>query len=225
MIEQTTFKPEFVDNPEKRVACVLLLDTSTSMQGTPIAELNVGLATYKDALLADPLAVKRVEVAIVTFGGQVQTICDFTTAASFQPPTLVANGDTPIGAAIREGLDLVRARKEVYKANGVSYLRPWVFLITDGAPTDEWQSAAELVRQGKAAKAFSFWAVGVEGAQFEVLKQIAVKAPLKLQGLRFRELFRWLSSSQSAVSSANPGQPVQLSDPTVGPRPLFTVEA
>ena len=60
---------EFAENPEPRVPCVLIVDTSTSMQGPRIDELNKGLQAYKQELLADPLASKRVEVAIVTFGG------------------------------------------------------------------------------------------------------------------------------------------------------------
>ncbi len=47
---------EFADNPDPRVACVLLLDTSGSMGGAPIAELNTGLQQYRDELLLDNIA-------------------------------------------------------------------------------------------------------------------------------------------------------------------------
>ena len=141
---------DFAVNPEPRLPCVLLLDVSASMSGKPIGELNEGLQTYRNELLADPLAAKRVEAAVVTFGGAVRTLCDFTTAEAFTAPHLSADGDTPLGAAVLHGLAMIQQRKQAYRSNGIPYFRPWVFLITDGAPTDDWHPAAKAVKDGEA---------------------------------------------------------------------------
>jgi uncharacterized protein YegL len=213
-LDQVPFgSAEFAENPEPRCPCILLLDTSGSMKGEPINQLNAGLITFKDELAADALAQKRVEVALITFG-PVQVQSDFQTADQFQPPKLETTGDTPMGAAIQQALTLLDQRKQAYKANGISYYRPWIFLITDGAPTDAWKDAAKKVHAGEEAKALSFFAVGVEGAHFDTLEQIAVRKPLKLRELRFRDLFIWLSNSLSAVSRSNVDDQVQLHNPT-----------
>lgn len=204
----------FAENPESRCPVVLLLDNSTSMSGARISELNEALQGFRDDLLADGLAAKRVEVAIVTFG-PVKVETEFVGATRFIPPKLEVAQNTPMGAAIEAGLDLLRRRKDTYRANGVSYYRPWVFLITDGTPTDSVDRAVELVREGEASKSFKFFAVGVADADMQTLKRITgTNDPLRLRGLQFRELFQWLSSSLGAVASSKPGDTVPLKDPT-----------
>ncbi|MCX7931594.1 MAG: VWA domain-containing protein [Rhodovarius sp.] len=202
----------FAANPDPRCPVVLLLDRSGSMSGEPIRALNEGLITLQRELRQDDLAARRVELAIVSFG-PVTVDTEFVSVGDFQPPRLTAGGDTPMGRAIELALDLIEQRKQIYKANGIAYYRPWTFLITDGAPTDAWLDAAKRVHEAEAGKRLAFFAVGVEGADFATLGRISVRQPLRLAGLKFSDLFVWLSQSLSMVSRSQPGTTVALPPP------------
>jgi uncharacterized protein YegL len=221
---------EFADNPEPRCPVVLVLDTSASMNGAPIRELNEALTVFASALQADRLASLRVEVAMVTFGGRVQVIGlagstknltyeaqnAFVTVDRFSPPRLETSGNTPMGEAVTRALGLLRERKEIYRQAGMDYFRPWLFVITDGKPTDaNWEAAAQQVKEEESRKGVTFYGVGVENADLEVLKKFSeARPPLKLKGLAFGELFQWLSKSLAVVAHSRPGEQAPL--PPVG---------
>jgi uncharacterized protein YegL len=208
---------EFAENPEPRCPCVLLLDTSGSMKGAPIAALNEGIKSFKHDLIKDTLASKRVEVAVVTFDSKVVVAQDFVTADQFDPPTLNAQGYTHTGAAIHQALDMIQARKEQYRANGIVYYRPWVFMITDGEPQGEPDDvvkiAADRIKEDEESKRVVFFAVGVENANMTRLGEIVVRTPVKLKGLNFVDMFQWLSRSMQAVSHSKVGDQVALPPP------------
>jgi uncharacterized protein YegL len=201
-------QPEFVENPENRCPVILLVDTSGSMAGGPIEALNEGLKTFRETVLEDEQASLRVDVAIVGFG-PVELVQDFVTIDQLNPPHLVANGLTPMGEAITFALDLLESRKVTYRANGIQYYRPWVFLITDGAPNpgSPWQQAAQRVQMAEQQRKLSFFAVGVQGADMNTLSQVAppMRPPLMLNGLDFKSMFLWLSDSMVRVSSSTVG--------------------
>ncbi|MEA5504059.1 VWA domain-containing protein [Halotia wernerae UHCC 0503] len=209
---------EFAENPEPRCPCVLLLDTSGSMQGDAIEALNQGLLSLKDELIRNSLAARRVEVAIVTFDSHVNVVQDFVTADQFNPPILTAQGLTTMGSGIHKALDMVQERKSLYRANGIAYYRPWVFMITDGEPQGELdqvvEQAAQRLQGDETNKRVAFFSVGVENANMARLNQIAVRTPLKLKGLNFIEMFVWLSASMSAVSHSQVDEQVAL--PPIG---------
>ncbi len=212
--EESPFEgAEFVDNPEPRCPCVLLLDTSASMKGKPIDELNEGLQALRKELLEDELASKRVELAIVSFG-PVRVESDFGTPEFFEPPDLEATGETPMGSAVEHALDMIEERKETYRSNGINYYRPWVFLITDGSPTDAWENASHLVKIAEQDGSLAFFPVGVQDANMDVLAKLGTRAPLKLDGLRFTDLFVWLSRSLQRVSQSQFGTEVDLPSPS-----------
>jgi uncharacterized protein YegL len=208
---------QLAENPDPRAPCMLLLDASASMSGDKLRALNEGLELFRNDVMNDELARRRVEVALVAFGsGGARTVQDFVTVEQWTPTPLTAGGSTPMGAALERGLELLEARKALYKRAGLQYYRPWLFLLTDGEPTDRWQEAAEAVRAADTAKGLIFFAVGVEGANMTRLAEIAPanRPPLKLKGVQFAELFLWLSQSQQQVSHSRVGD--QLALPPIG---------
>lgn len=207
---------DLVNNPTARVPVCLCLDTSGSMGGMPIDELNEGVRLFYEAIREDETALYSAEVSIVTFGGNAQCIADFA-SLEVQPnaPMLTANGMTPMGEAVNMSLDLLEQRKDEYKDRGVDYYQPWLVLMTDGAPNGESSELSrainrtvDLVNQKK----LTVFPIGIgPDADMDVLAQFSPKRPpLKLQGLRFREFFAWLSKSVSKTSQSTPGESVKL---------------
>lgn len=195
--------PEFAENMEERCPCVLVLDTSASMSNGPIAELNQGVRQFREEILADPIAALRIELAVVTFGGVAKIEHDFSTVDVFTPRDLDASGGTPMGEAVRQALEMIENRKRVYRDNGVQYYRPWLWLMSDGAPTDDWQSAAVSAASAEDGRQVMIFAVGIgSDASMGTLAKFATKrAPLELQPGCFVEMFKWLSASLKRVST------------------------
>lgn len=212
---------DLVDNPTARVPVCLCLDVSGSMVGQPIEELNRGVRLFYDAIREDETALYSAEVCIVTFGGKVQCITDFS-RLEFQPeaPTLTVSGYTPMGEAVNMALDLLETRKKKYQDCGDDYFQPWLVLMTDGEPngdTDELNRAiartSDMVNRGK----LIVMPIGIgEKADMAALKKFSPKNnPAKLQGLKFKEFFAWLSKSVSKTSQSTPGERISL-DPITG---------
>jgi uncharacterized protein YegL len=111
-----------------------------------------------------------------------------------------------MGEAVVTALDLIEDRKRIYKENGISYYRPWLWLMTDGAPTDSIEAAVARAEHAENAGQAVIFAVGVGSAVGNAaLARLSPKRPpLALQGLSFNEMFLWLSRSQGQRSrSAN----------------------
>jgi uncharacterized protein YegL len=211
------------DNPQPRCPCALLLDTSGSMSGEPIAELNRGLKLFFDDVTADDFARFSVEVAIVTFGGGTTLKLPFTSLAGESSPAnavgeLSASGDTPMGRAIDLGMNVLERQKSHYKHAGIPYYQPWMILMTDGAPTDSWQEVAQKTRSLSDSRKLVFMGIGV-GSNVDMATLTAIcpanRPPKLLQGLKFAEFFEWLSQSMGKVCISSPGDKVEL-PPTDG---------
>jgi uncharacterized protein YegL len=203
-----------VDNSDERAPLVLVLDCSGSMQeDDKINQLNDGLRTLDAELKKDPITARCGRVLVISFGGDnnVEIMGDWTDAMDFVPPTLLAGGLTPMGAAMRCALDEIDAQKTQMRSAGVTYKRPILMLLSDGEPTDDWQAVATECKRAETAHKVNIMAIGI-GSQVnrETLSAFSNKGALNLSGLKFKELFIWLSRSIQAVSRAPTGGTVQL---------------
>ena len=207
---------DLVNNPCARVPVCLCLDTSGSMFGPPINELNEGVKLFFDAIREDETALYSAEISIVTFGEEVKSIVDFSTLDRIGSiPTINADGETPLGEAVNLALDMLEARKEQYKSKGVDYFQPWLVLMTDGMPNgnpNELYRAIQRTNTMVNERKLSVFPIGIgQYADMQVLSQFSPKrVPLRLKGLRFREFFAWLSQSVSRTSQSLPGESIPL---------------
>jgi uncharacterized protein YegL len=152
-------------NYEQKCLCVLVLDTSGSMQGDPIKQLNDGIQQFKNDILTDFVASQRLEICIVTFDSSIRCLQEPVLMQNAHMPHLSASGSTKLVDGLRLGMQKIEERKQWYRTTGQSYFRPFIVLITDGEPDSNQDvvSLAHEVRQGFDSKKFIMWSVGVQG--------------------------------------------------------------
>lgn len=194
-------------NPAPRCPVVLLLDTSGSMCGAPINELNAGLRQFIMETANDEAASMSVELEVITFDCSANVAMPFTPIADVDrnPAPLVASGSTCMGEALRMAKHELQQRRQLYRKNGISSYRPWVVLMTDGEPDPGWEQAAREMR--KLGETGKIQYIGIEigdNANHSTMCQIlpSEPGPVKLQGLRFKQFFRWLTDSLKSVSAS-----------------------
>src|SRR5688572_3966722 len=213
-----------VANPDKpQAACAVLLDTSQSMRGEPIRALEKGLQAYREFLSQDEEAKMIVETCVITFSDEAKVVHPFSSVDDMpESIELKAGGWTAMGAAIDLGIQQIEERKQYYKDEGVDYYRPFLVLITDGAPTDlksqaRFDEVAAKLQQGAKDRKFIPLFFGTGNASFDKLKRLLGETGTVagIDGARFGEFFQWLSKSVGGLKDSRPGDKVEFQDPTV----------
>ncbi|MEA5474286.1 VWA domain-containing protein [Synechococcus sp. CCY9201] len=214
-------------NRHRRTPCVLLLDTSWSMEGEKISRLNAGFRAFRDDILRNPMAAQSVELCVISFG-PVTVQSEFALLREMAPLQLEADGITPLKHALELAMLKVTERKQTYREHGISSYRPWIFLLTDGEPTDDegvysnsYRTLLQPLQLAATEKKFTLFTIGIDVSEQgrEVLSELSRPFGgrcLDLANLKFEEMFLWLSGSLSRVSQSAPGEAVQLVDPRSG---------
>jgi uncharacterized protein YegL len=207
---------ETIDVATRRLPVYLLLDVSGSMGGDPIEATRQGMKSLLGELKGDPQALETVWISVITFASQARQVAPLTELILAREPELNAGGSTSLGAALRMLLDSVRKEVRRTTAEQKGDWKPLVFLMTDGEPTDDWEAAADQVKQAKLGNIIAL-AAG-PAANEQKLKRITdtVVRLHDLQPGALQAFFKWVSSSVSVSSlsmAANANAPVTLPPP------------
>ena len=206
---------DLVNNPTPRVPICLCLDTSGSMSGEAINELNSGVKAFYDEVKQDEVAFYAAELCIVAFNNEAELVLDFANIERQSLPKLSASGATAMGEGVNFALDLLEQRKQEYKDKGVDYFQPWLVLMSDGEPNGDKSELVRAISRANALineKKLTVFPIAIgDECDEAVLGSFSPKrGALKLQGLKFREFFAWLSKSVSKTSQSTPGELVNF---------------
>ena len=184
----------------RRLPVYLLLDTSGSMHGEPIEAVKNGVEILVSSLRQDPYALETAYLSIITFDTQAKQLMPLTEIAMFQPPQLQATGTTQFGEALALLADKIdqEVQKTTHDTRGD--WKPLVFIMTDGAPTDDWSKGLARLKQAKTGMIIAC-AAG-HNADTSILKQITevVVELATADSNTIKAFFKWVSASISTGS-------------------------
>lgn len=183
----------------RRLPIYIVIDTSGSMNGEPIASVNVGLQAMVHALRQDPHALDSVHLSLITFDNEVKEIFSLTPLDQVQIPEITCpkSGATNLGAALELTINSIEKNVQRSSADHKGDWRPMLFLMTDGAPSDTacFNEMVVKIRNGQFGKIIAC-AAGPK-AKEEFLKQITdtVVSLDTTDSAAFASFFKWVSAS------------------------------
>ena len=138
----------------KPLPVVLLLDTSSSMNAggeqSKIAELDSAVRDMIKDFAHEEQLETEIQVSVITFGYDgVKLALPYTNASKVEMKKLEAQGNTPMGTALRMAKDMIED-KETTPSRAY---RPLVILCSDGAPNDDWEAPMDnFIKDGRSSK-------------------------------------------------------------------------
>lgn len=193
-----------MENYERRLPVYLLLDCSESMVGEGIDGVGRGVRQVLLDLHSDPHALETVWLSIITFDSQAEQIVPLTELSQIRAPKLKVRPGTNLGGALQLLSESIKREVRTHSAESKGDWKPLVFLLTDGAPTGEWetQAAALMKPTASGSKPLNMIVIGC-GEDVDPLVLMKLSDNVLMMGDKpgdFRNLFAWISSSLSATS-------------------------
>lgn len=184
----------------RKLPVYLLLDTSGSMLGEPIEAVRNGMQTLVSALRQDPHALESAYLSVITFAETATQVVPLTELAQFQIPMLAASGTTSMGAALVLLAERVQAEVAKTTADQKGDWKPIVFMMTDGASTDDMAAGIAAI---KAAKIGTLIACAAGPAADTTELQRITDSVVRLDTTdsnTIRAFFKWVSASIATTS-------------------------
>lgn len=184
----------------RRLPVYLLLDTSTSMRGEAISAVQNGLDLMVSTLRRDPYALETAYLSVITFDTSAKQLSPLTELSEFETPILEVGGVTSLGEALALTANAIGREVQKTSATQKGDWKPLVFLMTDGAPTDEWKKGVAALKAAKPG--FIICCAAGPDAQVDVLGEIseAVVSLDVADSATIAAFFKWVSASIATSS-------------------------
>ncbi|MFJ6677411.1 VWA domain-containing protein [Actinosynnema sp. NPDC091369] len=196
---------------------IVLADVSGSMQGEKIAQLNSSIAMMFRTFAAEDSVRGQICAAVITFGGENAVLHQaMTPAGQLDWTDMVAGGRTPLGHALQLATSMLEDSEQV----PVRAFPATLVLVSDGAPTDDWEEPLAVLlesRNGRSALRLSV-GIGVDRTSEaqRVLESFSTPGKPVMTTERAHEIasnFRWVTATVTGQLHERTGQrAVQLED-------------
>lgn len=184
----------------RRLPVYLLLDTSGSMHGEPIQAVKNGVDVLVSALRSDPYALETAYLSIITFESSAKQLVPLTDLPSFQSPELKAGGGTSLGGGLALAAERIGAEVKLTSAEVKGDWKPLVFIMTDGAPTDDWRKGLEAFKKAKCGVVVACAAgAAADSAVLKEITEIVVRLDTA-DSAAIKSFFKWVSASVATGS-------------------------
>lgn len=194
-------------NTQDKLCIVFVLDTSESMAGTPINELNDYVKVLFEDIKEDNVASQRLEIGIVTFDSTVNLVRkpENVWNNTIIPHLTLGGLNTSMVDGIREAIMLVNATKDYYKSTNQGYYKPLIILVSNNfySSVHDINIITQEIKAGVNSQKYLFYLIAVEGSNMNKIQQVSsnISYAIKLQDIRRLQDFIY-SSDRSYIEKS-----------------------
>ena len=210
MEQERNLSEDILDNNADRVIVCICVDSSMSMiQNGRKKHVDAGINNFIKNCKEDIYAKDSVELGIITFGGdKAKVVQPFTNVKNASFDGIEPNGNTPLGSAVLQAVNMIKERKQLFDEYGVSAYKPWLIIMSDGRATDNTDESSKLVNNMIKNRELKVKCIDMsEDDEKSDLEKYTLGGQIEtVKGLEIQDFFSMLSRSASVLSTQTPGR-------------------